>query len=103
MAQYADARNVFGGPERIAHKYEVLRGHCEAVGRDYDEIERTTHQTSDHARRRRGPATPARLVDRFGELADAGAQHIIFSVRGVGDTAQAGAHRARRHPQLRAL
>ena len=34
VAQYADATNVFGGPEAIAHKYEVLREHCAAVGRE---------------------------------------------------------------------
>ncbi len=40
VAQYADACNVFGGPERIAHKYAVLREHCERLGRPYEEIER---------------------------------------------------------------
>ncbi len=40
VAQYADACNLFPGPE-VAHKLDVLRGHCEAVGRDYDEIEKT--------------------------------------------------------------
>lgn len=41
VAQYADACNVFGGPE-APHKLDVLRGHCDAVGRDYDDIEKTT-------------------------------------------------------------
>jgi alkanesulfonate monooxygenase len=40
VAQYAQACNLFAGPE-LEHKLEVLRGHCEAVGRDYDEIEKT--------------------------------------------------------------
>ncbi len=40
VAQYADACNLFPGPE-LAHKLDVLREHCEAVGRDYDEIEKT--------------------------------------------------------------
>jgi F420-dependent oxidoreductase-like protein len=40
VAQYAQACNLFAGPE-LARKLEVLRGHCEAVGRDYDEIEKT--------------------------------------------------------------
>jgi len=87
VAQYGDACNVFGDPPRIAHKYAVLRAHCERLGRDYDEIERSTLQfvniSSDG---RRGTDTPAQIVDRFGELADAGAQHVIFSVRGVDDT-----------------
>jgi hypothetical protein len=84
VAQYADATNVFGGPVQIHHKYEVLRRHCEDVGRPFDEIERSTLQSlrlsgsgdGEHA------STPAEYVDRFGELADAGAQHIILSVRG---------------------
>lgn len=49
VAQYADACNVFVGPgstleERMslpAHKFSVLRQHCEELGRDYDEITRT--------------------------------------------------------------
>ncbi len=41
VAQYADACNLFGGPE-AAHKLDVLRRHCDDVGRDYDEIEKTT-------------------------------------------------------------
>jgi F420-dependent oxidoreductase-like protein len=41
VAQYADACNIFGGPDEIAHKLGVLRRHCDAVGRDPDEIEVT--------------------------------------------------------------
>ena len=41
VAQYADACNIFGGPEEIAHKVDVLRRHCDAVGRDANEIEVT--------------------------------------------------------------
>src|SRR5215211_1072814 len=43
VAEYADACNLFayGGSDLIRHKLDVLRGHCEDVGRDYEEIERT--------------------------------------------------------------
>ena len=42
VAQYADWWNLGGGNVEIcAHKLEVLRSHCEAVGRDYDEIVKT--------------------------------------------------------------
>ncbi|MET0813398.1 MAG: LLM class F420-dependent oxidoreductase [Microbacterium sp.] len=41
VAQYADACNLFGGPE-AAHKLDVLRRHCDDVGRDYDTVEKTT-------------------------------------------------------------
>jgi F420-dependent oxidoreductase-like protein len=78
VAQYADATNVFGGPEAIHRKYEILREHCIAVGRDFDEIERSTLQSVNI-----GPESPSQVVDRFGELSDAGAQHVIFSIRDV--------------------
>jgi alkanesulfonate monooxygenase SsuD/methylene tetrahydromethanopterin reductase-like flavin-dependent oxidoreductase (luciferase family) len=41
VAQYADACNIFGGPDEVAHKIDVLRRHCDAVGRDPNEIEVT--------------------------------------------------------------
>jgi F420-dependent oxidoreductase-like protein len=40
VAQYADSCNLFPGPE-VQHKLDVLKQHCEDVGRDYDEIEKT--------------------------------------------------------------
>ncbi len=46
----------------LAHKLEVLRGHCEALGRDYDEIEKTVM----------GPVDPG--VD--GENVDATLEHL---------------------------
>jgi F420-dependent oxidoreductase-like protein len=98
VAQYADATNVFGGPTAIHHKYEVLRQHCEEVGRDPNEIERSTLQGVNLAR-----DTPAQIVDRFGELADAGAQHVIFSVHDVDDPAQIETIGRDLIPQLKAL
>jgi F420-dependent oxidoreductase-like protein len=82
VAQYADATNVFGGPAAIHHKYEVLREHCATIGRDPDEIERSTLQTVNLA-----AESPAQIIDRFGELADAGAQHVIFGLHHVDDPA----------------
>jgi alkanesulfonate monooxygenase SsuD/methylene tetrahydromethanopterin reductase-like flavin-dependent oxidoreductase (luciferase family) len=41
VARYADACNVGGGFENVKHKDEVLRRHCEELGRDESEIERT--------------------------------------------------------------
>jgi alkanesulfonate monooxygenase SsuD/methylene tetrahydromethanopterin reductase-like flavin-dependent oxidoreductase (luciferase family) len=39
VAKHADWWNMPGGnADTIAHKLKVLRSHCEAVGRDYDEI-----------------------------------------------------------------
>lgn len=42
VAQYADWWNIPGGTvSNYRHKLDVLRRHCEAVGRDYDEIVKT--------------------------------------------------------------
>jgi alkanesulfonate monooxygenase SsuD/methylene tetrahydromethanopterin reductase-like flavin-dependent oxidoreductase (luciferase family) len=41
VAQYADANNVGGGLETVRQKEQILRAHCEAIGRDQAEIERT--------------------------------------------------------------
>ena len=40
VAQYANACNLFPTPE-IPRKLDILREHCKAVGRNYDEIEKT--------------------------------------------------------------
>jgi alkanesulfonate monooxygenase SsuD/methylene tetrahydromethanopterin reductase-like flavin-dependent oxidoreductase (luciferase family) len=41
VAKYADMWNAMGTPEKLRHKLDVLRDHCEAVGRDIGEIELT--------------------------------------------------------------
>jgi alkanesulfonate monooxygenase SsuD/methylene tetrahydromethanopterin reductase-like flavin-dependent oxidoreductase (luciferase family) len=41
VAQYADANNLGGGFENVKRKDAILRQHCEDVGRDEREIERT--------------------------------------------------------------
>jgi F420-dependent oxidoreductase-like protein len=46
VAQYADACNLFPTPE-IPRKLDILRDHCRAVGRNYDEIEKTSLFTFD--------------------------------------------------------
>ena len=48
VAQYADACNLFGvAPETVAHKLDVLRGHCDDLGTDYDAIEKSIIGTFD--------------------------------------------------------
>ncbi|MEN9934494.1 MAG: hypothetical protein RLZZ387_1073 [Chloroflexota bacterium] len=43
VARWAQGCNVGGGnPEVVRHKLGVLRGHCEALGRDYESIDRST-------------------------------------------------------------
>ena len=91
VAQYADACNVFGSPEMIARKYGILDEHCAAVGRDPAEIERSTLQGVNLATDGGRGESAAQVIDRFGELADAGAEHVIFSVPGVHDPARIAA------------
>jgi alkanesulfonate monooxygenase SsuD/methylene tetrahydromethanopterin reductase-like flavin-dependent oxidoreductase (luciferase family) len=40
IAEYADRVN-FGGPQLLAERIEVLKNHCESIGRDYESIEKT--------------------------------------------------------------
>ncbi len=42
VAQYADACNLIAAPDDLPHKLDVLRRHCDTVGRDPNEIEVTT-------------------------------------------------------------
>ena len=57
VARYADMWNTGGDPEKLAHKLDVLREHCDAVGRDVAEIELTVgckpiiRDSRDEARR----------------------------------------------------
>ncbi|WP_433454562.1 LLM class F420-dependent oxidoreductase [Streptomyces sp. CA-142005] len=50
VARYADACNVIpSSAEELRHKLEVLRGHCESAGRDYDSIRKTVAYTGEPA------------------------------------------------------
>jgi F420-dependent oxidoreductase-like protein len=80
VAQYADACNIFGGPDQLAHKFSVLRQRCAEVGRPFDEIERTNLSSIDVATQ-----TPDEIVARFSALADVGVQHVIVGLLNVWD------------------
>ena len=41
VARHADQMNVYGSPELVAHKFDVLRQHCLNEGRDFDDIKKT--------------------------------------------------------------
>jgi F420-dependent oxidoreductase-like protein len=76
VARYAQACNLFPGPD-LPHKLDVLRRHCDAVGRDYDEIDKTIM----------GPLDPgpngekvAQLIGSMRQLADLGISHYHGSV-----------------------
>ena len=104
VAQYADACNVFGGPTALHHKFRVLAEHCEALGRPFDEIERSTLQ---HVLVTRGGTdgglSPAQFIDRAGELSDVGVQHVILTVDRVEEAGGLDVIVQDVIPQLRAL
>jgi F420-dependent oxidoreductase-like protein len=81
VARYAQACNLFPGPD-LARKLDVLRGHCEAEGRDYDEIEKTVYFRYDV-----GPEgeKAQEVVDQLGGLAQMGFQSAIGAVANVWD------------------
>ena len=82
VAQYADACNLFayGGSGLIRHKLDVLRGHCEDVGRDYEEIERTALGTVNLGDE--GMSTEE-VIGLCQEMSEAGIQHLIFNMPNV--------------------
>jgi alkanesulfonate monooxygenase SsuD/methylene tetrahydromethanopterin reductase-like flavin-dependent oxidoreductase (luciferase family) len=76
VARYADACNLFGN-EDLAHKLDVLRGHCEAEGRDYDDVAKTCYYRFDVSR------GTGQVIDELGRLAELGFGTAIGSVAGV--------------------
>jgi F420-dependent oxidoreductase-like protein len=82
VAQYADACNLFahGGADLIRHKLGVLRGHCEDVGRDYEEIERTALGTVNLGG---DGMTEDEVIGLCRKLSEAGIQHLILNMPNV--------------------
>ena len=103
VARYADACNVGDGDvATIKHKLEVLRGHCEAVGRNYDDIARSTTLnvlplragqdpmqataklreatgiSYDDLAKRSIIGTPEQLVEAVQQRLDAGLTYVLF-------------------------
>jgi F420-dependent oxidoreductase-like protein len=74
VARYADACNVFGDPPTVRHKLDVLRRHCEAEGRSYDDIEKTVLFALNV-----GPdgSDTGPLVKRLAGFAEVGVQTVI--------------------------
>jgi F420-dependent oxidoreductase-like protein len=104
VAQYADASNLFGGPEQLVPKYAILADHCAAVGRDFGEIERTNMQSvglGSAGSWSRAPESPDAIVERFGRLAEAGVQHVIVSFAEANDPTLIELLGSRVLPQLR--
>ena len=82
VAKYADACNLFArmGNEVVRSKLEILKKHCEKVGRDYAEIEKTTLSTVHLAPDRMNVKD---VIEECRALADLGIQHAIFNMPNV--------------------
>src|SRR5437868_13968592 len=104
VAQYGDACNVGNlEPEATARKFEIMHEHCEKVGRDYHDINRTIllncsiderderalerAQTANFARNTRGPehlrtrsliGTAEMIRQRLAEYERSGVQEVIL-------------------------
>jgi F420-dependent oxidoreductase-like protein len=79
VAQYADACNIFLRMDdaTIQHKLDVLKAHCDELGRPYDEIEKTgltTIKSSD---------SPAEALAVFERAHQFGFTHVIFNMPDV--------------------
>jgi F420-dependent oxidoreductase-like protein len=88
VAKYGDACNLFArlGKDVMQHKLDVLREHCQQVGRPYEEIEKTTlDQISLSRDGRNNSMTPAAAVEYFGGLAAEGIDQALFSLPNVYD------------------
>ena len=77
VAQYADACNLMGSVDVIAHKIDVLRAHCDRLGRDIAEIDIT-------AMFRDLPADPSvdDVLTGAQKLADLGVTTLVTSATG---------------------
>lgn len=76
VAQYAQACNLFAGPD-VGRKLDVLRRHCDAVGRDYNEIEKTVSGRIDPGS---AGERAEEFLDRLRELAKLGITHYHGAV-----------------------
>ncbi|HVV14386.1 LLM class F420-dependent oxidoreductase [Amycolatopsis sp.] len=81
VAKYGDACNIFNGPE-LEHKLDVLRGHCEAEGRDYNEINKTVYHILDIGK---NGEKADELKAELRRLAGLGVDAAIGAVPGIPD------------------
>jgi F420-dependent oxidoreductase-like protein len=104
VAQYGDACNFNADVATVKHKLEVLRQHCETVGRDYDAIQKTVEfytvigdqreidrVVADHARRTGQPESfirhwhplhgdAARIAEIIDQYAEIGVDYFIVNL-----------------------
>jgi F420-dependent oxidoreductase-like protein len=76
VAQYGDACNLFGDPDAVRHKLDVLERHCADVGRDPAEITKTVLLTV------RDPSVAVEKVPAFKAV---GVDGIVVNMPNVAD------------------
>ena len=83
VAQYADACNIgdWVGVENMQKALDILKGHCETLGRDYATIEKTSLCTVHLS----GDDTVDSVIGRIKALAAMGFTHAIFNMPDVYD------------------
>jgi alkanesulfonate monooxygenase len=81
VAQYGDACNLYAPPfasnDEVVRKLDVLRRHCDDIGRPHDEIERTALGVINLGT---GGMSVSDAIAMCRGLADIGIQHFIFSM-----------------------
>jgi len=84
VAQYGDACNLFEaiGREALQHKLDTLKQHCQQLGRNYDDIEKTALCT---AHLTAGNDTVESIMARLKTLHELGITHAIFNMPNVYD------------------
>ncbi|WP_433657783.1 LLM class F420-dependent oxidoreductase [Nocardia sp. CA-128927] len=76
VAQYGDACNLFGtSPAEVEHKLDVLRRHCDDVGRDYDELRITMMANNP----RPNPDNRDEFVRQMADYAKLGVHSVIIT------------------------
>ena len=81
VARYAQATNLFPGPD-LARKLDVLREHCDAEGRVYDEIRKSCYFIFDPGSK---GENVNQIIDQLGGLAEMGFDTAIGAVANVWD------------------
>jgi F420-dependent oxidoreductase-like protein len=81
VAEYADACNIgdWVGSENMQKALDTLKEHCDALGRDYDTIEKTSLCTVHLS----GQDTVGSIVSQIKELSRMGFTHAIFNMPDV--------------------
>jgi len=89
VAKYGDGCNLFArlGDDTLQHKLDVLRSHCDAEGRPYTDIEKTTLNSFNHASLTRdgrdGTLGPSEVIDMCAAQAAIGIDQAIFNLGNV--------------------